>query len=280
MRGRDTHTAAADPAAWLERKDRLRMRWPGPVKRVVRLLLLNRVVGTALGWLYGDRIPHRGSVIATSAPHVAPGAKAALYFGWYERAEIDQVCAYLAPDVDVVELGASIGANTVEILKRVRPTTRVVAVEPDRRNLVLLRRTLALNGLSDRVVVVAAAIDYSGAAHAAFAPARADHLRGRLHPGSGEPAEPVPCTTLGALRAAHRIGRFQLVCDIEGAEVGVLWDDADALADCVRILIEIDGGQHRGRHFGIEAAVERILALGFTLRHRHGNRMCFERGAT
>jgi FkbM family methyltransferase len=266
-------------AGTLKRKDRFRLLLPAWIKRMVRSALVNPVVGMLVAAAFRNAIPHRGSRIATDDPAISPADKAALFFGLYERSEIDQVCAYLLPDVDVIELGASIGANTVEIAKRIDGSVRLFAVEPHPRNVATLNRTLALNGCRDRVLIVPAAIDYSGRQQASFTTSSVSNLRGRIgHPPIENAAVvQVAVVTLSGLLSQQNITRYQLVCDIEGAEVGILSYDADALRACVQILIEIDGGYDGDRWFSVADVAERIEACGFARVHQHANRMVFQR---
>lgn len=43
---------------------------------------------------------------------------AQLFWTFYERIEMDQIDAYLLPDLDVVELGSSLGVGTVLVARR------------------------------------------------------------------------------------------------------------------------------------------------------------------
>ena len=73
--------------------------------------------------------------------------------GRLESGTIAVACA-LASEGDVaVDVGAHVGAFTVPLARRVGPAGLVVAIEPTPRTAGVLRRTLALNGLTERVTL-------------------------------------------------------------------------------------------------------------------------------
>jgi hypothetical protein len=146
----------------LKRKDRYRLWIPGVLKRALIHLVANTSVGNVLAWIYSNRIPHRGTILDTTSPRIAPATKASLYFGIYERSEIEQTAVYLAPGYDVIELGSSIGANTTQILKRLHGHRKMVAVEADPSLCAILARNIELNfGGTLYCHVVNAAISYT-----------------------------------------------------------------------------------------------------------------------
>src|SRR6185436_7076238 len=65
--------------------------------------------------------------------------------------------AAMRPGATVVDVGASIGYNTVYASRRVGPAGRVVAIEPAADNVGVLRENLASNRLENVVVHAVAA---------------------------------------------------------------------------------------------------------------------------
>lgn len=78
------------------------------------------------------------------------------------------------PDMSLLEIGANIGTHTVYFFCDLA-VGKVVAIEPDPENLGILKRNVALNGFSDRVVPVCAAISNSEG--------KADFVRNNLNRG-------------------------------------------------------------------------------------------------
>jgi FkbM family methyltransferase len=131
----------------------------------------------------------------------------------------------LPPDGMVLDVGANIGLSALA-LAPLLPGGRILAVEPSPRTVAALHRTLALNGLQDRVAVEAVAVGATpgeAAFHAAGHSAGA-HL---MDPGTlGAAALPqvrVPVETVDALVARHGLARLDFVkIDVEGFETEVL----------------------------------------------------------
>ena len=66
--------------------------------------------------------------------------------------------AQVQPDDVVADIGAYIGLYTVALAKRVGPSGRVIAFEPDSLNFTALKEHLRLNKVADRVDLIQAAV--------------------------------------------------------------------------------------------------------------------------
>src|SRR4051794_9551734 len=131
----------------------------------------------------------------------------------------------LPADGTVLDVGANIGLSALA-LAPLLPRGRILAAEPSPRTVAALRRTLALNGLEDRVAVEPVAV---GAAPGEAAFHAAEHSAGAhlMDPGTlGAAALPqvrVPVETVDALVARHRLARLDFIkIDVEGFETEVL----------------------------------------------------------
>ncbi len=236
-------------------------------QRIARYLTAP-LVGRIARSVFRERVPGSGSITETSG--IDDRTVAALLFGFYESAERRFVRRYLPRDVDVVELGGSLGVVTQTIRQHLRRDRRIVTVEADAR----LVRRLATT-LSGTVDVVHAAIDYAGEGATTQFSRGEDNVSGHLGAGSD-----VPRRTLSQVAVAYGLDRFTLVCDIEGAEAGMVMEDADVLRRCPRIIVETHATTFRGRHFTSEDLRLRFEALGFRTLARHGPVFAFAgRGA-
>ena len=83
-----------------------------------------------------------------------------LYKGWSDREERKLLDGLITPGMTVLDIGANIGIYTEFLAKLVGPSGRVVAFEPERRNLERLRR--ATQKYRHVEVVHAAVSDHSG----------------------------------------------------------------------------------------------------------------------
>lgn len=262
----------------LKIKDRFRMFIPHRMKQLALHMLCSDFVGSVLGKIYSESIPHRRTRIFVGDPRVRDRDKAMLWFGWYERSEIEQTLAYLLPGYDVVELGASIGVNTAQILRKIGSNCQLLAVEINPWLISILKRNIANNNRRNvDVAVVNSAIDYTGKASVDFC-LDSSSLAGRV----SATANPNDCQAVKTIKLRDladriRMEGFILVVDIEGSEVGMLCSDEEFLRNrCFRIILEADGGYWQQRYYGVDDVRDLLELAGFKLMHRHGNRMVFE----
>lgn len=223
-------------------------------------------VGRVLALLLRDRIPNRGCVIDTRNPVVVPSIKASLFWGFYESPEIRFVQRYLRGDLDVIELGSSIGVVSAHIARKLNPDRQLICVEPNPYLLDQIRSNLALNAPNARYRIVHGAIDYSpGRQGGVELEIGARNLGSRVASlaGDARPTTTVPAVTLSAILAANDIESYALVADIEGAEAALLEHEEAALARCRQLIIELHATTVGGRVVDPEA-------LDDGLRRRHG----------
>lgn len=171
---------------------------------------------------------------------VDPGdlvGKTVLETGDFERRRTTMICqraACLGDGRTVLEIGANIGTQTLYFI-RSGLFDSVISLEPDPRNLELLRLNLRINGLGDRVAVVpAAAGAVAGeltlrrdAGNSGGATLRAERL-----PHAVESEVTVPVVTIDGLVEQG---------DLDPAAIGLIWMDAEGFEDeilsaCTQLL--------------------------------------------
>lgn len=230
------------------------------IKRRIARMLTAPFVGKVVRRLFRERVPGSGCV--TSTRGVDDRTVATIMFGFYEAAERRFVHRYLPRDIDVVELGGSLGIVTKAILQRTAETRRVVTVEAD----ALLAKSLAERFAgAARVEVVHAAIDCSGAGEVTQFSRGSDNLSGRLGDGNA-----VTRRSLSQIIEERGLESFALVCDIEGAEAGLLIDDAAGFCACRHVIIETHETTYKGTRLSTSDFRARFAALGFRTIAQHG----------
>lgn len=249
------------------------------VKNAAAAVLCHPLVGRLLGALWGHRIPHRGSRIETPVAG-DPQVNSLLFWGMYESAEIRFVRQYIGRDLDVVELGSSLGGVSCEIARRLGGERRLLCVEGNGRIVPLLRRNLASNSPGQPVDVVEGAIDYSGADVVEMAIGESNLSSMVDAGGDGATTLAVPAVRLSTLLATHGIGSYVLVADIEGAEAGLLVEDARALDGCRMVIAELHETVHDGERYAVADLIRLIEATGLQLRDRYGEVCMFRREAS
>lgn len=140
--------------------------------------------------------------------------------GRFEPDEV-KLMQRLLRDVDVlVDVGANIGLYTCLARSAGR---RAIAIEPQERNLALLRATLRVNGWEDTEVHPVAVSDAPGVLELYGASGPSASLISGWAGYSTRTHQTVTVTTLDALLGPGRPGERMLVkIDVEGAEYGVV----------------------------------------------------------
>jgi FkbM family methyltransferase len=237
-------------------------------KVAVARLLCAPAIGRLVAWWYSDQLPSGRCVIHTAERVIRAEVKAAIFWRFYESAEIRFVERHLPTDVDVVELGASIGVVSAHIARRLERGRSLVCVEANPQLLDALQTNATSNSRGARVSVSHGAISYDAATEVSFAIGERN-IDSRL---AGGPAGgvSVPVLTLSGVLRAHQLGEYALVTDIEGAEAFVFRDDAKALGRCRIIVAELHDMDVDGTRVRPDDFVRQLEQLGFDLIERHG----------
>jgi FkbM family methyltransferase len=250
------------------------------IKVGIAKAICHPVVGRLLSWAFGDRIPSGGCTIDTSSDLVTSEVKAYLFWGLYESAEIRFVSRYIRRDLDVIELGSSLGVVTCQIRKRIDDSCKLVCVEASPELAEITMQNLSINGLSEGVFITRKAIDYdSSGRKSVFLDGRGNSLGGMIaHQQSEAWKLSAETITLSQIIAENGIGDYVLVSDIEGAEAGMVLKEKEALVRCKQLIIELHDAELDGLAVHIEQTFETLTKVhGFVRRDRYGPVCVFER---
>lgn len=235
--------------------------WKETTARVVSHPVLGRLAAALLR----DSIPFYGARILTSSPAVDDRVKARLVVRLYERAELSFVRTHLRHDLDVVELGCSIGVVGSVVLRQLRQGRRLIGVEADPRLQQVAETNFERNTLGADWVLERAAVSYTHNEVQMFAQAR-DSTGGQLAgPGVGDVR--VECVTLSEILRRNNVIDYCLIADIEGAEAEMILQEAAALGACRQMIIELH-----------DTPAMSIGEMRGELLHTHGFRLVAERG--
>jgi FkbM family methyltransferase len=246
-----------------------------PRRRIADLITVP-TCGRIISRLFDDRIPTHGCTLDTSSPLISPDTKAQLFWGLYERTEIRFALRYLRNDLDVVELGSSIGMIGSLLARRLCPPCRMVCVEAHPGLARVVARNISRNAPTARLTVLNRAIDYAAKSGFSYLKPSAWSHSGKVV--RGETGIRIRNTTLTEILREQEIGEYILVADIEGAEAGLLLEDGDALAKCRQLVIELHNASFRDNWITSEQ-MARLLAEehGFTLLENYGAVYAFAR---
>jgi FkbM family methyltransferase len=243
-------------------------RWVG-LKRLVANVIQSGPIGDAISWFYGDVIPFHGIPIDVSQSGIPAANKAALWWGMSESAEHRFIKAYLQPNLPVIELGSSIGAISSAIAGKLDRGQWLKCVEANPFLIPQLRKNLDRNASHLSAEIIHAAVCYEG--ETVRFGISTNNLTSSIPADPGAHTTTVPAVTLRALLAHGDRGPYQLVADIEGAEITFLLHDAESLRSCQVMVLELHNTESNGLSYTPNDLQHLIESLGFRIAARYGS---------
>jgi FkbM family methyltransferase len=239
--------------------------------------LCHPVVGKVIHKWFHGAIPFRGHCFELETDGRVPYQQAAsLFWGLYEKSERRLISQCLRPDLDVIELGSGAGVISCFILRAQMPEKSLTCVEANPAAVKMLLQNVRRNYPSREFVrVVNGAVDYSGAEAVSFQ--IHESLIGSNLGQVGSNSARIPAVTLSQIHEHFGLKRFALVCDIEGAEAGLLENERSALEFCEQIIIELHTTSFNDRTYSISDLSKLIENMGFALRASRRNVFVYER---
>jgi FkbM family methyltransferase len=256
---------------------------PRRIKSVARWMLLNRVVGGALRRVKHDRFTVRGACIITTPRDVISAEVCAeLAFRTYENAELALVHSLLIPDLDTIELGGALGVTGSAILRKLTPPARLITTEFRPELLPILQLNLSLNSCGNTFSILPSAIAYPLGAdrctHGDFViPAGSfGSWKGYKH-ALGFRTIHAQTTTLREICEEFSLSSFQLICDIEGAELEIIEQDSAVLEKCRLLIIELHEANRPARSVSPTQLRDLLLDQGFHVIASNGDVLALTR---
>jgi FkbM family methyltransferase len=245
------------------------------IKLIVKNILCNDVTGALLTWIFGNSIPDirwKGFRFLLPQKGVSQTNRAAIFWGFYESAEIRFIRQYLSGIRNVIELGGSLGIVSAHIVSRLERGARIICVEANPyliANISENIRRYAAAGVS--YTVVNSAVQYNVPEVAMNISADNTESSVRRNVGKESEVVMVRATTLEELVRIEQLDHFTLVCDIEGSEIEMILLDKKSLAMCTELFIEL----HDAEFNGVQYAPDEILKMlvndcHFRLISKHG----------
>jgi FkbM family methyltransferase len=175
----------------------------------------------------------------------------------YELSERRAVDRYLRRDLPVVELGGSIGVVACVTNKLLKDQKAHLVVEANPLAIPHLQRNKQLNRCQFEIINRAVAY---GSNTVTFRPS--SNMCGNSVTSAGdEDPVTIPTAQLGELLRHRGFGRFNLVCDIEGMEYDLVFNEADVLKNADTIIMETHArliGEHK-----LNSMMIKLKDLGF-----------------
>jgi FkbM family methyltransferase len=191
-----------------------------------------------------------------------------MFWGIYEGAETRAIRLLLRGSNTVIELGSSLGVTSAHIAAVLAPEGRLICVEANPHLVAGLRERVGRTVPTSRLDVVHAAIaERCGQAVLRLG---AQTTGSRLSDVRHESGVTVPAITLRELVRQTNTAEYNLVSDIEGAEVTFLRQDPGALDGCNRMIIELHDTRADGDSVSVLDLLEAARSAGFRVVSQHG----------
>ncbi len=224
-------------------------------------------------------------------PQTNPSELMSLVRGRYEQDELNTLRAHFLEASIIIEIGSNIGVVASEALRtRLSQNGKIICVEPDPHAIEPLKMNLkkCLYGSehyhTQNFAIVNAALCSpkveSGELVDFFSrPNLSSGLVGQVRPNSGEePTVQVRAISLSSILELYKVkSDYSLIIDAEGAEIPMIFDDADALENCTQIAIEIHSPDLTGSDKTVQDIVNELTRIGFAERAKIGSNYYFER---
>jgi len=177
--------------------------------------------------------------------------------GFWERDVLRHDIFNVAEDDIVIDVGAHIGLYTLYAARKASKG-RVIAIEPDRENFVLLEHNVAINGFHNVVLLNAAAAQKEDVERFYVG---VDHCESSIRPFADSKISRsyiVRTTTIDRLLEEVKIPKLDWIkVDVEGAEPKVLRGSMNALGRYnAKVLVEVSS----------EETILVLLQCGYSLR--------------
>jgi len=249
------------------------------IKNKIATALCSDFVGAFLAKFYNNQIPSRryGKFIYDcSSDYILDSVKASIFWGIYESAEVRFVREYLRSDLDVIELGASIGVVTTHILRKIRNGNKCIALEANPNLMETLKSNIEINNNANNYHIINKAISYNGEDEIKLFLGR-ENVHSSINKSNGEFVK-VKSANLADILDEYKINSYALVCDIEGTEIEILLHDHEILLKCEQLIIELHDTYYQGSKYNVESMVKLITEnVGFTNISNYGTVYYFKK---
>jgi FkbM family methyltransferase len=247
-------------------------------KFLVRNILCNDLTGWAISGIYRNVVPDiRWKNFRFHLPPKQVSRKnvAAVFWGFYESAEIRLIKKYFDGSSSVIEFGSSVGVVSAHLASAMKPGGRMICVEANPSLVASIQKNIAKYAPAGlKYEVLNYAIDYQLPEVQLWITDNNTETRVLKGENSGAGVK-VKTLTLSKISQQYDLKDFTLVSDIEGAEIQFLAGDAAAMSYCKNLFIELHDTKYEGRVYSVKELVDLITGqLGFSLVEQQGP-VCF-----
>ena len=210
------------------------------------------------------RLRHMGLQIVHDPSVVSTRTRAEIFWGIYERPEVSFIRQFLQGSHHVVELGAGLGVSSAHIAAGMGHGGQLICVEANHDFLPLVARNAGRYARCKSVDLIVRNASIGADGHESLFYLDENSAESRVIDECSDAAppistRPVPGCTLHSLVNEFGLVEFDLVSDVEGAEVAfILGDGPTGLERCRRMVIELHNGVFSGARVHEETLLDAL----------------------
>jgi FkbM family methyltransferase len=238
------------------------------IKYKSQAIFLN-LLGGILRELHNNKIPYKNLRINTNSSLVNNKTVALIYFGKYEKDELEFVLKYLPKELPIIELGTSLGFVALNAIKQTN--NKIICLEANKKLISLIEDSFELNSVaSNQYQILNCAL--SNKKEKLYFSDRGSNELGKLVEFSENVIEAIQLEEVAKLIPEQE---YVLISDIEGAEINFLKTESHSLNKCKMMIIELHDTEYEGEKYVINDLVEMIIAKRFELIEQSNNTYVF-----
>ena len=238
------------------------------IKNWVASFLTIKTFGLLIKKWFKSVIPFYEAKINVSNEAIDPSVVAQIFWRIYESGEIRFIKKYLERNKPVIELGSSIGAVS-SIIGTIKDSgSSLYCFEANPSLITSIHNNLEINRVSG-YTVFNGAIAPKGLNVINFHIGKTN-LSSKISLDRG--GIDVPAININDFIYERKISDYNLVCDIEGAEIFLLFEQREVFEKSSTIIIELHSCEYQNREYSVEQINEEILKIeGISLKDRYGH---------
>lgn len=237
------------------------------IKIILSKVLNHQYIGRLLSFIFNDKIPMGKYKFDLSDSLISNTTKASIFWRTYESAEIRFVKKYLSGERDVIEVGASLGVVSAFIIDKIKMGFSFYTVEANPLLINIIERNIININPTIKRKIFNKCINYKS--KTAFFKIESDNLVSKINENIGLAIETI---TIEKIIEEEKIRSFDLVCDIEGAEIDLIANiNIESLKKCRTVIIELHDTYYENTWYNQDQILEIWKNKGFSLIDNYGS---------
>jgi FkbM family methyltransferase len=247
------------------------------IKIFIAQLITSDWIGNLVRWFYNGTLKKYGLQFDIKTPLISSSYVAHLFWGIYESGEIRFIKKYFNdPDLDVIELGGSLGIVSSVIMAQKNAKRKGIVIEANPQLISLIARNIEINKLQNVNILNLALPLFPNTSEIYFEIGETT-TTSKIADKPNDRTITIPCKSLSTVIKENSIGNFALISDIEGAEIGLLLHDFASFEKAQLIIIETHKITLDETTYTIEMMKELIINFGYDLLDEHGPIFVFKK---